>query len=297
MLQSYSIIPGYPTQGSRRNSGWIDEQSARARRNPRRRDVRAPSRAPSLQSLVSRPRQPSSSPTPGAATVHGVAPRVEGLCSAHSCGPGVDQLAGRGRLGQARQPPLPRAQLLRQLRKHRDHGSPQPDQPGAAAAWPGGAPTRVDGRVLQPRPTPEMAMPAVTNQAAGRAPAGARRRPPRVRPAAPLDPDRRQRGPSRRPPPRELRPDAAQVIGRRGRRPRDRRGQQVRGPPPRRRRRDRRRGDGPVDRPWRRATWTFRVHSNGTVVPAAKTTSQTGAAQRRARSRRDRAATPRSPTS
>ena len=46
-------------------------------------------------------------------------------------------------------------------------------------------------------PTPEMAMPAVTIKADGRTPAKARRRPPRrwsrVRPAAPLDPDRRQR--------------------------------------------------------------------------------------------------------
>ena len=55
--------------------------------------------------------------------------------------------------------------------------------------------------------------------------------------------DLRTRGPSvpwqtRRPPPRELRPDAAQVIGRSGAAPADRRGQQVRGPAVRRRRRD-----------------------------------------------------------
>ena len=53
-----------------------------------------------------------------------------------------------------------------------------------------------DGRP-QPRPTPEMAMPAVMIRADGRTPARARRRPkgagPGVPPTAPLDPDRRQR--------------------------------------------------------------------------------------------------------
>ena len=71
---------------------------------------------------------------------------------------------------------------------------------GPGASHDGAAPRAHNPRLSDSRrggPTPEMAMPAVTIKADGRTPTKARRRPPRrwsrVRPAAPLDPDRRQR--------------------------------------------------------------------------------------------------------